>query len=104
MSIRTLLTTSRATTGFAALAVLLLTTPSFAQVVDPATGNASLEQQIDCDDPTNAAEDICLGLPLDGVDITNFVPLIAPFAAILGAAALAGGNSDGTTATTSTTN
>ena len=84
------------------IAVLLLSNAAFAQTVVPAD---TTQQQIDCDDPNNADEDVCLGLPVGGDAITNFVPLIAP---LLGAAAavavVAGAGGGDTTSTVSTVN
>ena len=73
-----------------AVAVLGMAHPAFAD--------------IDCDDPANAEEEVCLALPQDGV--TNLVPLIAPIASILGVSALAatGAGGGSTTSTPSTTN
>ncbi|PCJ04787.1 MAG: hypothetical protein COB16_17485 [Rhodobacteraceae bacterium] len=57
--------------------------------------------QLDCTLPANA--EACADLP--GDDVTNFVPLIAPIAGLLGLGALAGGGSStSTTSTPSTTN
>lgn len=78
----------------AAVALAAITQPAFAQEA----GNT-----IDCDNPANAENEICLALPADGV--TNFVPLVAPVLGAIGvgvAAAAAGGGS--TTSTPSTTN
>lgn len=62
------------------------------------------ENTIDCTEPANAEEEVCLALPDDGV--TNFVPLVAPVLGALGAGALAaaGGGGGSTPSTPSTTN
>ena len=78
--------------------------PAMAQT-GPATPETPPVQntQLDCNDPANAEAEACLALPGDGV--TNFVPLIAPAAGLLGLAAAAGGGSTtSTTSTPSTTN
>jgi len=80
--------------AFAALAVLAA----------PALGQESIV--INCGLPANAGLDECLQLP-NGLEATNFLPAIAP-AAALGALAVALATSateatTGTTATTSTT-
>ena len=59
---------------------------------------------VNCEDPANAANQACLGLPDPTLPITNLVPIVAP---ILGAGVLiglGGGSSSSTTSTTSTTN
>ena len=55
---------------------------------------------IDCDDPANAEEEVCLAA-VGAAGVTNFAPLIAGGAGLLAVGALAGGGS--TTSTTSTT-
>jgi len=86
---------SIATLGLAVTLSFGFAAPSVAQVAD---------DSVDCDDPANEDDPICLGLPADGDPITNFAPIAAP---LLGAAALAGlagsGGTTGTTSTTSTT-
>jgi len=72
-------------------AVIAFGAPAFAQTVTPT--------EIDCSNPANAEAEICLRLPNPGA--TNFAPLVAGAAGLLGLAALAGGGS--TTSTTSTT-
>lgn len=84
------------------IAVFLLSNAAFAQTAVPAD---TAQQQIDCDDPNNADDDECLGLPVGGDTITNFVPLIAPLLGVGAvAAAVAGGGGGDTTSTVSTTN
>lgn len=73
-----------------------LASPAFAvNIVKTVTG-----EEIDCDEPANAENEACLEILDEG--ITNFVPLAAPVAGLLGLGALGGGGSSSTT-TTSTT-
>jgi hypothetical protein len=82
--------------------LLLLSSASFAQE-DVVAGAPS--EEVDCDDPNNAEEDECLGLPIGGQDITNFVPLVAPLLVVAAVAvALAGGGTTSTVSTTGATN
>jgi len=67
--------------------------PGFAQNATPTV--------IDCDDPANAEEEVCLALPPQ--DATNFAPLVGAAAGLLGLGALAGGGGSTSTTTTSTT-
>ncbi len=86
------------------LALSSMGAPAMAQT-EPTTPQTQPVQntQLDCNDPANAEAEACLALPGDGV--TNFVPLIAPLAGLLGIGALAGGGSTtSTTSTPSTTN
>jgi len=58
--------------------------------------------EIDCDDPANAEEEVCLSLPRDGV--TNFVPLVAPVLGAVGVGALAAAGGGGSSTSTPSTN
>ncbi len=70
-----------------------LSTQAFAQTTD----------DVDCDDPANAEDPVCIALALEGSEgVTAFVPLVAPAAGLLGLAALGAGGATATT-TTSTT-
>jgi hypothetical protein len=55
----------------------------------------------DVNNPLNQESPICLSLPEERLDITNFAPLIAP---LLGAGALAGLAGGGSTTSTTSTN
>lgn len=56
---------------------------------------------IDCDDPANAEEEVCLSLPRDNA--TNFVPLIAPALGAVGVGALAAAGGGGSSPSTPNT-
>lgn len=68
------------------LALSALAAPSFAQQVVPAQA-APNQEEVDCEDEKNQDDEACLGLPIPGVPITNFVPLVG---GVVGAAAVAG--------------
>ncbi len=86
------------------LALSSMAAPAMAQTGQTTPQTQPVQNtQLDCNDPANAEAEACLGLP--GDDVTNFVPLIAPLAGLLGIAAAAGGGSTtSTTSTPSTTN
>ena len=65
-----------------------------------ANGALAQQQPVDCTDPDQAKTSTCLEFPADGV--TNFIPLLAPAAGLLGLSAVAA-TSGGTTSTVSTT-
>lgn len=84
------------------------TGPVFAQNTAPATAAAPTvlaePNEIDCDDPANAEEEVCIALlETGGGGATNFAPLIAGVGGLLGLGALAGGGSSTSTTATGTT-
>jgi|TARA_R110000744_G_scaffold21124_8_gene54973 hypothetical protein len=69
-------------------------------VITPSQDNVGATPSVNCEDPANAANQACLGLPNPNQPITNFLPIAGP---ILGAGVLAGLGGGSTPSTTSTT-
>ena len=79
--------------SFVIAAAMAVASPAFAQTAIPTT--------IDCDDPANAEEEVCLALPRPGA--TNFAPLVGGIAGLFALGALASGGGSTTSTTTTGT-
>ncbi len=83
----------------------LVATTAFAQSTPPQ------QSEIDCTDPNNAENEVCLGLAGSGAaaagagagGATAFAPLVGPVAGVLGLGIIAAAGGGGSTSSTSTT-